>query len=793
MNESLNGTAKAPVQILEKDHEFNLREFIARYVRYLPWIIASVILSLLVAYVYLRYTTPVFQASGKMMLKKQTANSARDRFDDIFVLQGTSNVADEIEQMKSTSITRRVVVALNFQVTYYNKGNIRTSLLHQSESPLVLIVGADSAERARPFSLNITVKNDREFAIEGAKDVYYFNQPIVWGNHHIEIRRTATPFNTYVSPEYTIVYQPVDNLARMLSNSIFVKQAADFSNVLNLTYETTNPLIASDVVNAFMDAYQDASLEEKRQIAINTLVFIDDQLDTLRRELGGVERNLQNFRETNRVLNVESQSSLFLNNANGVEKDRLLLQVKLRVVDYLISYLKNEANAFKTPSTLGIDEPALLQSILEYNRLQLERQSSLKTIPAANPIIVDVEKAIAKLRGDIMQSLYNVRESYLMGLNSLQQQTSVAEKEIQGVPGKQKRLLEITRQQKILEELYSFLLQKKLETSIVSVSTVSSSRIIEAAVKPGWPIRPQRGSIYAMAVLIGLVLPIGIVFILQILNDKIQSRSDIEKISSVPMLGEVGHSINNDSALILANNNRSYVAEQFRIIRSNLQYFVPKQEKPVILITSSFMGEGKSFVSTNIGAVLAMSGKKTVILEFDIRKPKILKGLNMAESRGITNFVVSAGSLEPYILPVPQVDNLYVIPCGPIPPNPGDLLLDNRIKDIFEYLHKHFDAVIVDTAPVGMVSDAIVLGAYVNTSVYIVRHNYTFKKQLRFINDLYKESKLPKMSIVINDVKAQKGYGNYYGYGYGYGYGQKNSYFEENSKGRKNRKSKKLS
>jgi tyrosine-protein kinase Etk/Wzc len=791
MKEPLNGTVRA--ELPEKDHEFNLREFVVRYLRYLPWIIFSVMLCLLLGYIYMRYTTPVFQANGKMLLKKQASSSSRDRFDDLFVLQGNSNLADEIEQMKSTSIARRVVKALNFQVTYYNKGNIRTSLLHQSESPLLLILGTDSIERAQPFSINLIAKNDREFTIEGEKEVYLFNQPIVRGIHHFQIRRTSMPLNAYVSQEYMIVYQPENILARSLAGSIAVKQASDFSMVLNLTYETTNPLIAADVVNAFMTAYQDASLEEKRQIAINTLMFIDDQLDTLRKELGGVERSLQNFRETNRVLNVESQSSLFLENANAVDKDRITLQVKLRVVDYLINYLRNENNAYKTPSTLGIDEPALMQSITEYNRLQLERQSSLKTIPAANPVIVDIEKAISKLRGDILQSLYNVKESYLMAVTSLQQQTSIAEKEIQSVPGKQKRMLEITRQQKILEELYSFLLQKKLETSIVSVSTVSSSRVIEAAVKPGAPIRPQRGSVYAMAVLAGLILPVGILFILQILNDKIQSRSDIEKASNIPMLGEVGHSADSNSALILTNNNRSYVAEQFRIIRSNLQYFIPKHEKPVILVTSSFMGEGKSFVSTNVGAVLAMSGKKTIILEFDIRKPKILKGLNMTETRGITNFVVSTGDISSYIVPVSAVENLYAIPCGPIPPNPGDLLLDGRIKDIFDFVQKHFDAVIVDTAPVGMVSDAITLGAYANASIYIVRHNYTFKKQLRFINDLYKENKLPKMSMVINDVKPQKGYGNYYGYGYGYGYGQKNSYFEDGGKSNKSRRSKKQS
>jgi len=785
MKEQHNGIAEK--EITGKEPEFNLKEFIFRYLRYLPWVMVSVAFTVLVAYISIRYTTPVYQAYGKMMLKKQTSNSARERFDDVFLMQGTINLGDEIEQIRSTSIARRVVKRLNFQVAYYNKGNIRASLLHKNESPIVLVV-KDSANTAPPFSVHLTVKNDLEFTIEGSTKSYLFGETINWGNVTFTIGRTGFPLSAYVSPEYICSYSPINNVAGALAGGINVKQSTDYSNVLLMTYQTPNPRIAMDVVNAFMDAYEESNLEEKKQIAINTLQFIDEQLDTLRRELGGVERNLQNFREQNRVLDVDNQSSIFLENASNVDKERTGLQVKLRVVDYLINYLKDERNAFKTPSTLGIDEPALLQSIMEYNRLQLDRQSSLKTIPAANPVIVDIEKAIDKLRGDILQSLQNVRESYLMMINSLQQETGTTEKEIQSIPGKQKRLLEITRQQKILEELYSFLLQKKLETSIASASAVSSSRVIEPAAMPSVPIKPEKGSIYAMAIFLGIVIPIAIIFLLHVLNDKVQSRADIEKISNIPILGEVGHSSDRETALIVNSNNRSYVAEQFRILRSNLQYFLPKNEKPVILITSSFMGEGKSFISTNVGAVLAMSGKRTVILEFDIRKPKILKGLNMAESRGITNFVVGTSNLDSYIMPVPQVENLYAISCGPIPPNPADLLLDSRISEIFEYVKKHFDAVIVDTAPVGMVSDAIVLGAFANTSIYIVRHNYTFKKQIRFINELYQENKLPKISIVINDVKAQKGYGSYYGYGYGYGYGQKNSYFEEARRSRKKEK-----
>jgi capsular exopolysaccharide synthesis family protein len=286
--------------------------------------------------------------------------------------------------------------------------------------------------------------------------------------------------------------------------------------------------------------------------------------------------------------------------------------------------------------------------------------------------------------------------------------------------------------------------------------------------------------------LIGLAVPIGFIFLVEFLNDKVKTKADIERITNTPVLGEIGHA-EESSALVVTQNNRGFIAEQFRIIRSNIQYILPKVDKPVMMVTSSFSGEGKSFISTNLGAVLAISGKKTVILEFDIRKPKIMEGLGLHERRGITNYIVSNISLNDIIYPVPGMDNLFVIPCGPVPPNPAEMLLDEKVKQLFELLKKQFDVVIIDTAPVGLVSDAVTLAQYANAAMYIVRHNYTYKKQVQLIDDLYTSHKLPNLAIIINDINSKGGYGGYYGYGnYGYGnYGYGNSYYD--TKGKRSR------
>jgi capsular exopolysaccharide synthesis family protein len=270
------------------------------------------------------------------------------------------------------------------------------------------------------------------------------------------------------------------------------------------------------------------------------------------------------------------------------------------------------------------------------------------------------------------------------------------------------------------------------------------------------------------------------------LNDKVNSKADIDKFTTAPLLGEVGHSDENDS-LIITGADRKFISEQFRIIRANLQYVLPRQSKATILVSSSMSGEGKSFVSTNLAGVMAISGKKTLILEFDIRKPKILKGLGIDRKnvKGITNYLMGKASIDDIIMPVAQMENLYVIGCGPIPPNPAELILDPRMDDLFREVKERFDIVVIDTAPVGLVSDAVELGKYTDASVYIVRHDYTYKKQVQLVEELYKGGKLPHLSIVINDVQAALGYGKYYGYvsyGYiGYGYGSEryiSNYFD---------------
>jgi capsular exopolysaccharide synthesis family protein len=766
---------------------FSPREMVVKYLHYLPWVIVSVALMLVVAYIKLRYAPVIYSVSSKLLVKK-SANpyGGNDKFSDIFMMQGTSNnLNDEMQIIKSRSMASRVIRSLNMQTQFFNKGKIKDPYpVHPNDLPFDFLI-VEMPDSTASFGFSINILNDREYKLNEDPAPHFFGQVVELPFGKFRITRNTTGKIKFSSNEFIVSRQSLEDMAAGLSGGLKVGQTADFSNVLVLSYETENPQMGLDIVDGFMAEYQKASLEDKRQIAENTVAFIDDQLKTAKVELGSVERNLQNYREKQNVISPEAQSQLYFSELSESEKELIGQGVKLKIADQLIDYISSKKDPYRmVSSTLGIEEPSFAQQVIEFNRLQLERETALKTTTSANAMIRNLEAAIEKLRTDMLENLTHIRQTYSMMIGELKRRSGEANHEISSIPGKEKQLQEVTRQRKILEELYSFLLQKRLETAISSASTISNIKVLEPAMVQA-QVSPNRKGLYTAFFLIGLAIPVGIVFLFEYLNDKVKTKADIERLTATPILGEVGH-VEESTALVVTQNNRNFIAEQFRIIRSNMQYILPKVERPVIMVTSSFSGEGKSFVSTNLGAVLALSGKRTVILEFDIRKPKILEGLGLNERRGITNFIVGNIALNDIVYPVPGVDNLFVIPCGPVPPNPSEMLLDEKVKLLFSHLKSQFDVVIVDTAPVGLVSDAITLSEYANAVMYIVRHNYTYKKQIQLIDELYVKNKLQHLSIIINDIKAKGGYGGYYGYGnYGYGYGNYGYGYFDGNKGRK--------
>jgi tyrosine-protein kinase Etk/Wzc len=763
------------VQEQNEGRKITVKDFVFKYIHYIPLFIISVIISLTTAYLYLRYTTPVYNAQATMLIKNDNNGSkSKDDLQSLLTFQQSNNVNNEIQLLKSRTLSSRVVKALDLQYSYYNIGNIKTSIIYPSSSSPFKMEIIKTSDSTKTIGFNVTMISGSEFSLGEKGPVHLFNKVFQLDNDFIKLSKPDTFFARYPYKDYQVTWTPLQDAASNIASALTVGQINEMSDVLQLNFKTILPKIGIDVLNTLMIQYREANVEDRNQIASRTITFINDRLSIITNELGDVEKNLQQFKQSNKVVDLQAQSEIFLNNQGELEKQLTTSEVELSVIQYLRDYMSSKNNEFNiVPSSLNLNDPTLIQLVRVYNELQLRRESELKTTTPENQLILNLESQLQKLRADIQETLKNQYAAVKKLNENAKVQIRTYTSTLGTVPLKEKELLEITRQQGIKQQLYLYLLQKREETAISLASTISNSQVVDPATCINIPAEPKPLNIKIIGLLAGLLLPAAFIYIKELLNDKVNSRNDIQKVTDAPIFGEIGHS-NDDKVLVVQNNQRNSIAEQFRVIRTNLQYMLNKNDRSVILVTSTFSGEGKTFVSINIGAVMALAGKKTVILEFDIRKPKILTGLQMTKAEGITNFLVGKNDIEKMLLPVSKVDNLFVLPCGPIPPNPAEILLDERLNDLFAYLKQNFEIVIIDTAPIGLVSDAQILSRFADCTLHVVRLNYTLKKQIQFINELYISSKMPKMALLVNDIKGNThyySYGNTGGYGYGYGYG----------------------
>ncbi len=651
---------------MENSWTLGPREFIFKYLKYLPLIILCGVIGFAMAYIKLRYIVPIYRVQASLLIEDERDNGLQkdQRFDQLFMTQSSSNLSNESAILRSSPLLERVAKDLGLQVAYYNTGNLRSTLTYPY-SPIELQI-MQVADSSRAFGFVITLVNDMQFRINENKTLYAFGQSFNWvGNICTIVRNKSIDVAGYSSPKFLIGWQPSRQAAISLINDLRVAQTNEQTTILTLTFDNENPVLGINILNTLMKVYDSLIIEDKTRIAINTERFIDTRLASLRTELTGVEDKQKANIEQNETFNIEDQSRKYFDDISDADKKLIDLDVRLRVVDLLSEYIENKANVHQlVPTSLGIEEPALLQFVNQYNQLQLEREKNLRTTSANNALIIGMDNSLEKLRSSIREALQNVKNGYHIAYSRLQQEEDVMKAKMKTLPGKSMEFLNVGRQQKILEELYSFLLQKKIESSISSASTISNSKVLEPALANPNPISPDRGKTFSLYVLISLLIPVAFVFILEVLKDKVGSRMEVEKRTTAPILGEVGHSEEAILPLVVTQNSRSMIAEQFRIIRTNLKYVTGRKENAVILITSSFSGEGKSFISTNMGAVLALSGKKTVIMEFDIRKPKIVSGLELKRKMGITNYIIGKASFNELLVKVDGIDNLYVIPCG---------------------------------------------------------------------------------------------------------------------------------
>jgi tyrosine-protein kinase Etk/Wzc len=755
----------------------SVKDLFYKYVRFLPLFVISVALSLMVAFLYLRYATLVYQSIGTLVIKddKNSGGGSNDKLEQLLVSDGKVNIQNEIEYLQSRPLMERVVQALNLNFTYLAKGNIKE--LNVYKSCPFRVEAFKINDSVSSFSINIKFEDENRFTINQEPATFQFGQVFRNSNGVFRLVRTSPG---QLGSEYHVIWKPTSVTAgEQISNLVVAPKSS--TGILVITKEATNPQLAADVINQLMEEYKGAVIEDKNDATQKTIAFVDTRLAVVQHELDSINRQLLAFQQSNNIIDPEAQSGNYLTRIEESNKEAIDQSLQLNNVEMIQSYLEDSRTGRDpVPTSLSIADPTLTAMVAAYNQSQIELKALQENAPAGNVAVQQKALETNLLKTKILENLKTVKSAYSSALGSTLHSKNSAQGEARTMPSKMQVLSDIKRAQQTKLVVYNSLLQKREESAIALASQISNTKVLQDASANSNPIKPNKMNIRMLSIFIGLLIPGLFIFVIELLNDKVTSRSDIERVTGATILGEVGHSFGKET-LVVTNNNRKVVAEQFRMLRSNLQYVLNHIDKPIILVTSSFSGEGKSFISTNIGAVMALTGKKTIILEFDIRKPKVLSHLNLGKRPGLTNYLLGKVKLEDLPVPVKESDNLYVLPCGPVPPNPAELLLDPKLNELFAYLKNAFDVVIMDTAPVGMVSDALTLSKFADCTLYIVRQGHTFKKQISLIDEFYQTGKLPKISIVLNDVKLRSGYG-YYGYGryaYGYGHSHGSGYFEE--------------
>lgn len=770
------------IAISEEENKVDLREVITKYLRHWYWFLISLLVLIAAAFLYLRITPPVYQVQSALLIREDKGSSGgadleNDILSQLNLFGANANVDNEMAIIQSRSLIEQVVRNLDLCTAYFQKDGLRSVELYR-KSPIRIAV-IQRRDTLDPIDLTVRMQQDGTFQVsdQDSEQVIRGGKIADLPSGHFLVRKVSADS---AGTEIEVKINTLPKVVQAYQSNLSVSTTSKTSSVITLDLKTTVPRKGIDFLNDLIRVYNDAGLQDKNQTAANTVRFVDGRLDSISGELNAVELQLEQFMQSHSMADLDEQSKLFLDQVKDVDNQLAVQQLRLNVLQSIERYVSSpvvDSNSSMVPSSLGIDDPTLLSLIQQYNQLQLERSRNLTAgATQNNPLIRTMDTQIARLRSDIRENVRNLQQGAQLAVDKLQSQNSYFEDQIRSVPALERNYIGIKRQQEIKQNLYLYLLQKREEAAISQASSVYGSRLVDAASSNLQPVSPKTSLIYLAALILGLGLPAGLLYAGDLLNNKVQSRKEVEGHTRAPILSEISHSLE-PGQIVVQPGSRSAIAEQFRSLRTNLGFMTGTDDgntaARTLLVTSSTSGEGKSFISLNLAASYVLAGKRTVILGLDLRNPKLSRVTQTEHRTGISNFLAGQAGLEelPVELSFGGHDHpLYVIPSGPVPPNPSELLLKPKMKELIAYLKERFDVVILDTPPVGMVTDAQILSAYADASLFIIRHNYTLKSQVQIIDQLYRQEKFPNLGVILNDIRRGDAYRYQYGYAYGYGY-----------------------
>ena len=779
----------------EKEEKTDFKAVLFKYTIHWPWFVACILLCMAGAWLYLRYTPPVYNISASVIIKDNDKNSKASSgmadLEDLGFYSSINNFDNEVEILQSRTLIKKVVEELDLYISYAAKSSFHDIELYKSSPVKVWITPEEAQKLPAPAYINLTLQPSNKL-----------NVKITIGEQEYSKQFDKLPA-LLTTPSGTFSFTPADStiakseqkimatvssprsVAGSYRGALSIEPTSKSTTIAQISVKSTHTQRGMDFINKLVEIYNRDANDDKNEVATKTAEFIDERINIINGELGTTEQELETFKRDAGLTDLKSDAQLALSENSEYEKKRAENSTQLRLVQFLASYANNPDHAYEVlPVNVGLTDTGLTELINRYNEMLLERKRLLRSSQENNPVVVNLDASIRAMRSNVLTTINSVQRGLAITQADLERQAGKYAGRITNAPGQERQLVSISRQQEIKAGLYLMLLQKREENAITLASTANNARMVDEALADAIPVSPKGKMIYLVALILGVALPVAVIYIIELFKYKIEGRADVEKITSLPIVGDVPFSENKSSegAIVVHENQNDLMAETFRNVRTNVLYMMKSNEK-VILVTSTTTGEGKTFIASNLAVSLALLGKKIVIVGLDIRKPSLNKAFNLSHrEQGISQFLANPEHTD--LMSLVQVSrinaNLSILPGGPIPPNPTELVARESLPQAIDILKKHFDYIILDTAPIGMVTDTLLISRVANASIYVCRADYTHKADYTLINELGEQKKLPNLCTIINglDMKKKK-YGYYYGYGkYGkyYGYGKKYGY-----------------
>ena len=788
-----------------KEENIDVKELLFKYLIHWPWFVGAVIACLIAAWVYLYMSTPVYNISATVLIKDDKKGGSAGMLSGLEslgldgMISSSQNIDNEIEVLRSKTIVKEVVEDLGLYISYTDEDEFPSRNLYKTSPVQVSLTPQEADLLEEPMivemmlqpqgSMDVTVKID-----DDEYQKHFEKLPAVFPTDKGTLAFFLTPDSVLSSKktleETTDLEKTTRNITATINKPLTVAKWCCKNMTIEPTSKTTSVAVISlknsnvqrgkDFINKLLEMYNINTNNDKNEVAQKTAEFINERISIISKELGSTEKDLESFKRGAGITDLTSDAQIALTGSAEYEKKRVENQTQINLLQDLQKYMQNEGYEV-LPSNIGLQDLNLAAAINRYNDVLVERKRLLRTSTENNPTIINLDTSISAMKENVQVSLDRVLRGLFITKADLDREANRYSRRISEAPGQEREFVSIARQQEIKAGLYLMLLQKREENAITLAATANNAKIIDDAIADDAPVSPKRKMIYLIALVLGVGIPVGVIYLLELTKFKIEGRSDVEKLTSVPIVGDIPLTDEKQGAIAVFENQNNLMSETFRNIRTNLQFML-ENDKKVILVTSTVSGEGKSFISANLAISLSLLGKKVVIVGLDIRKPGLNKVFNIPRKEvGITQYLANPEKNLMDLVQLSDVSkNLYILPGGTVPPNPTELLARDGLDKAIETLKKNFDYVILDTAPVGMVTDTLLIGRVADLSVYVCRADYTHKNEYTLINELAEKDKLPSLCTVINglDLKKRK-YGYYYGYGkYGkyYGYGKRYGY-----------------